>query len=141
MIIKCKKNQVNIYGKPTIGKNTKIGAFVEITGDVEIGDYCAIQSHAFICDGVTIGDRVFVGHGVVFTNDLFPEAYNDEWEMKKTIIENNVAIGSNATILPVIIGEGALIAAGAVVTKNVPPYAIMAGNPAKVIGMKEEAWE
>ena len=90
MIIKCKKSQVNIYGNPIIGKNTKIGAFVEIQGDVSIGDFCAIQSHSFICDGVTIGDNVFIGHGVMFINDLKPEPYNEEYEMKETLIENEL---------------------------------------------------
>ncbi|TFI59635.1 N-acetyltransferase [Sphingomonas parva] len=132
---------VNLYGC-TIGARSRVGTFVEIQPDVEIGADCKIQSHSFICSGVTIEDEVFVGHGVMFTNDLHPAATNEDgslqsaadWEMRPTRVCRRASIGSGATILPVTIGEGALVAAGAVVTRDVPPYAIVAGVPAKVVG-------
>jgi UDP-2-acetamido-3-amino-2,3-dideoxy-glucuronate N-acetyltransferase len=132
---------VNLYGC-TIGDNTKIGAFVEIQSDAVIGKNCKISSHSFICSGVTIGDGVFVGHGVMFINDLFPQAVNPDdsmrgpadWTMVPTLVEARAAIGTNATILGgVRIGEGALIGAGAVVVSDVPPGAIVAGVPARVL--------
>ena len=132
---------VNLYGC-TIGAGTRVGTFVEIQSEVTIGQRCKIQSHSFICSGVTIDDEVFVGHGVMFTNDLHPAATNadgslqgaDDWTSLPTHVHRRAAIGSGATILPVTIGEGALIAAGAVVTRDVPPFAVVAGVPAKIIG-------
>lgn len=133
---------VNMYGC-SVGDHSKIGPFVEIQRGASIGKLCKISSHSFICGGVIIADEVFVGHGVMFTNDMFPRATNpdgsiqtdDDWKMLETKVGKRVSIGSNATILCGIeIGEGALISAGAVVTKDVPPHAIVAGVPAKVIG-------
>lgn len=135
------RDLVNLYGC-TIGAGTRIGTFVEIQSEVTIGARCKIQSHAFLCSGVTIEDEVFVGHGVMFTNDLYPAATNSDgspqgvadWTMLPTRICRRASIGSGATILPVTVGEGALVAAGAVVTQDVPPFAIVAGVPAKVVG-------
>jgi acetyltransferase-like isoleucine patch superfamily enzyme len=107
-----------------------IGAFVEVQNDVEIGDGSRISSHTFICSKVKIGKDCFIAHGVMFTNDKFTED-RDEWVQRLTKIGNNVRIGSNATILPVTIGDGAVIGAGAVVTKDVPAGATVKGNPAK----------
>jgi len=141
MIRKCKfgKNVkipfpdlVNLY-ECKIGSDVFIGPFVEIQKGVTIGDRCRIQSHSFICAGVKIEEDVFIGHGVIFTNDLYPSANDPNWKLKKTLIKNNVTIGNNATLLPVEIGEGSLIGAGSVVTKNIPKNAIAAGNPAKVL--------
>ena len=123
---------VNIYGCD-IGKNCMVGPFVEIQKGVKIGNNVRIQSHSFICELVTIEDNVFIGHGVMFINDLFPPSKN--W--KETIIKRNVSIGSNATILPVIVGENAIVGAGAVVTKDVPKNSIVAGNPARIIKMRK----
>lgn len=132
---------VNLYGC-IIGAGTRIGTFVEIQSDVEIGTNCKIQSHSFLCSGVVIEDEVFIGHGVMFTNDLYPAATNadgsmqasSDWQCVPTRVCRRASIGSGATILPVTIGEGAQIAAGAVVTRDVPPHAIVAGVPAKIIG-------
>ncbi len=132
---------VNVYGC-RIGDETRIGPFVEIQAGAIIGARCKIQSHCFICDGVTIEDGVFVGHGVIFTNDLHPRAVNDdgdligndEWELTPTLVKAGASIGSGAVILPVTIGTGALIGAGAVVTRDVPDFTIVAGNPARSIG-------
>ncbi len=130
---------VNAYGC-TIGDGTKVGAFVEIQKNAAIGKNCKISSHTFICEGVKIGDRVFVGHNVTFINDLYPRAVNEDgslqteadWKVIETVIEDGASIGSSATILcGVTIGAGAIIGSGSVVTKSVPPGEIWAGNPAK----------
>lgn len=126
---------VNIYGC-SIGSNTFVGPFVEIQKDVSIGSNCKIQSHTFICELVTIGDNCFVGHGVMFINDLFSKggpAQGDKSLWMSTTIGDNVSIGSNATILPISICNNAVIGAGAVVTKNISEPGIYAGNPAKLI--------
>ncbi len=132
---------VNLYGCQ-IGNGTKIGAFVEIQRGATVGENCKISSHSFICEGVTIGNGVFVGHNVSFINDKTPMAVNedgslkkaDDWQLIFTHIEDCVSIGTSATIMGgITIGKGAVIGAGAVVTKDVPPYAVMVGNPAKVI--------
>jgi len=125
---------VNLYGCK-IGDNSFVGPFVEIQKGVEIGSNCKIQSHSFICGLVTIGNNCFIGHGVMFINDLMQAgpANGDESKWKKTTIENNVSIGSNATILPVYICNNAVIGAGSVVTKDIHDPGIYAGNPAKKI--------
>jgi acetyltransferase-like isoleucine patch superfamily enzyme len=124
---------VNLYGC-TIGDNTFVGPFVEIQKDVNIGKNNKVQSHTFICEGVIIGDNCFIGHGVMFINDLFRKggpAGGDKSLWKTTVIGNNVSIGSNATILPVTICDNVVIGAGAVVTKNISRPGIYAGNPAR----------
>ena len=124
---------VNLYGC-IIGNNTFIGPFVEIQRNVKIGDYCKIQSHSFICELVEIGDNCFIGHGVMFINDLFAEGHpagGDANKWKKTKIGNHVSIGSNATILPVNICDNVVIGAGSVVTKDINHPGIYAGNPAR----------
>ena len=126
---------VNLYDC-TIGDESVVGPFVEIQKNVVIGKKCKVQSHSFICDGVTIGDNCFIGHGVMFVNDLFKDgkpAGGDTTKWRSTTIGNNVSIGSNATILPVTIGDNVVIGAGAVVTKNIPDNSVVAGNPAKII--------
>ena len=124
----------NVYGCE-IGDDSFVGPFVEIQKNVTIGQRTKIQSHTFICEFVTIGDDCFIGHGVMFANDLFkdgsPNADPNSWG--RTVIENNVTIGSNATILPVHICSGAVIGAGAVVTKDVPDNVVVGGNPARII--------
>jgi UDP-2-acetamido-3-amino-2,3-dideoxy-glucuronate N-acetyltransferase len=133
---------VNLYGC-TIDAETKIGAFVEIQKNASVGARCKISSHSFICEGVTIEDEVFIGHGVMFTNDLYPRAVNDQgelqteadWAVVLTRVKRRASIGSNATIMAgVTIGESALVGAGAVVTSDVADYAIVAGVPARGIG-------
>lgn len=132
---------VNLYGCE-IGDETKIGTFVEIQSGVKIGRRAKISSHTFICEGVTIEDNVFVGHGVMFTNDRYPRATTatgelqtaTDWTCIPTLVKRAASIGSNATILcGVTIGEEAIVGAGSVVTHDVPPRAIVAGNPARVI--------
>lgn len=112
-------NLVNLYNCE-IGSGSFIGPFVEITKGVKIGKNCRIQSHSFICGGVIMGNRVFIGHGVMFINDKHPKANNKDWILEKTLVGNDSSIGSNSTILPVKIGKNVLIGAGTVVTKNVP---------------------
>ncbi len=133
---------VNLYGC-TIGDESRIGTFVEIQKNAFVGARCKVSSHTFICEGVHIEDEVFIGHGVMFTNDRFPRATNDDgslqteadWKLETTRVKRRASIGSNATIVAgVTIGECALVGAGAVVTRDVPDYAIVAGVPARVIG-------
>src|SRR5215468_7547521 len=129
---------INLYGC-RIGDNSKIGAFVEIQKNASVGRNCKISSHSFICEGVTIEDDVFIGHGVMFINDSYPRSTANgrlqteaDWKVEKTVIKKGASIGSGATILcNITIGENALIGAGAVVTKDVPANAVVAGNPAK----------
>ncbi len=137
---------INLYGC-SIGDETIIGTFVEIQKGVTVGKHCKISSHTFICDGVEIEDEVFIGHGVMFINDRYPRATNEDgslqtvkdWELMKTRVQRRASIGSSATILGgVTIGENATIGAGAVVTRDVPSYAIVAGVPARKIGDARE---
>jgi acetyltransferase-like isoleucine patch superfamily enzyme len=131
---------INLYGCH-VGDHTKIGAFVEIQKNARIGKNCKISSHSFICEGVTIEDNVFVGHGVTFINDAYPRATNSDgelqsekdWKLEPTLVKKGASIGSGATILSnLVIGENALVGAGSVVTRDVPDNAIVAGNPAKL---------
>lgn len=133
---------VNLYGC-TVGAGTRIGTFVEIQAGSRVGARCKISSHSFVCEGVTIEDEVMVGHGVMFTNDLFPRAANPDgtpqadgdWVLVPTLVRRGASIGSNATILAgVVIGEGAMVGAGAVVTRDVADHAVVAGVPAQVVG-------
>jgi len=135
-------SQVNLYGC-RVGDDTRIGSFVEIQKNASVGARCKISSHTFICEGVVIEDEVFVGHGVMFTNDRYPRATNPDgspqgeadWTVEPTRVKRAASIGSNTTIISgVTIGEGALVAAGAVVTHDVPDYAIVLGVPARVTG-------
>jgi len=137
---------VNLYGC-TVGRDSRIGPFVEIQRDVRIGAGCKISSHAFLCSGVSIGDGVFVGHGVMFVNDLRPRAADEngrplgggEWDLVETIVEDGASIGSGATILGgITIGSGALVGAGAVVTRDVANHSIVVGNPARRTGDARE---
>ncbi len=132
---------INLYGCE-IGDESKIGAFVEIQKNVNVGKRCKISSHSFICEGVIIEDNVFIGHGVTFTNDSYPRATTAEgnlqteadWKVERTVVKKGASIGSGVTILPnTCIGENAIVGAGSVVTKDVPPNTIVAGNPARVL--------
>jgi acetyltransferase-like isoleucine patch superfamily enzyme len=136
---------VNLYGC-TVGENTKIGAFVEVQKNAMIGNNCKISSHTFICEGVTIEDNVFVGHGVMFINDSYPRATSNgqlqteaDWSVERTVVKRGASLGSNCTILSnLTIGENAIVGAGSVVTKDVPPNSIVAGNPASVFRIIEK---
>ena len=132
---------VNLYGC-AIGDNTKIGAFVEIQKNATVGRNCKISSHTFICEGVTIEDDVFIGHNVTFINDTYPRATTPngklqteaDWAVEPIFVKKGASIGSGCTILAnVTIGENALLGAGSVITKDVPPHTIVAGNPAKIL--------
>ncbi len=132
---------VNLYGC-TIGDDTRIGTFVEIQKGSNIGKSCKISSHTFICEGVTLEDEVFLGHGVMFTNDRFPRATvaggapqsESDWAVVPTVVKRGASIGSNATLLcGITIGEDAIVGAGSVVTKDVPPRTVVAGNPARIL--------
>jgi acetyltransferase-like isoleucine patch superfamily enzyme len=137
---------INLYGC-AIGDNTKVGAFVEIQKNSDIGKNCKISSHSFVCEGVSIEDGVFIGHSVTFINDSYPRAANDDgslqtekdWKVERTVVKRGASIGSGCTILAnVTIGEKAIVGAGSVVTKDVPANAIVAGNPAKVLRYLEK---
>lgn len=136
---------INLYGCE-VGDYSKIGAFVEIQKNAKIGRYCKISSHTFVCEGVTIEDNVFVGHGVTFINDKHPRATNgdgvlqteQDWNVEKTLVKAGASIGSGATILAnVVVGERAIVGAGSVVTRSVPADAVVAGNPARVLEVRE----
>lgn len=139
---------INLYGCE-IGDGTKIGAFVEIQKNSNVGKNCKISSHTFVCEGVTIEDNVFIGHGVMFINDSYPRAANEDgslqteadWKVETTRICKGASLGSGVTILSnITVGEGALVGAGSVVTKDVPPHTVVAGNPAKVLrSLKEKS--
>lgn len=138
---------VNLYGC-IVGEDCRIGAFVEIQRGARIGARCKISSHSFICEGVTIEDEVFIGHGVMFINDRVPRATTDEgrpqeeadWVVETTRVGRRASIGSNATILcGITVGEGAVVGAGAVVTRDVPPHATVVGNPARVLASRSHA--
>jgi acetyltransferase-like isoleucine patch superfamily enzyme len=140
---------INLYGCE-IGDETKIGAFVEIQKNASVGKRCKISSHTFICEGVTIEDNVFVGHGVTFVNDSYPRATapggsmqtENDWKVERTIIKRGASIGSGATILAnTSIGENAIVGAGSVVTKDVPPDSIVAGNPARILRYIDQSVE
>lgn len=132
---------INLYGCE-IGDDTKIGAFVEIQKNASVGKRCKISSHTFVCEGVTIEDEVFVGHSVTFINDTYPRATTEsgtlqtekDWKVEQTRVKRGASIGSGATILAnVVIGEHAIVGAGSLVSRDVPPYTIVAGNPARVL--------
>jgi acetyltransferase-like isoleucine patch superfamily enzyme len=140
---------INLYGCE-VGDETKIGAFVEIQKNAKVGKSCKISSHTFICEGVVIEDNVFIGHGVMFINDSYPRATNvggslqteADWKVERTVIRRGASIGSGATILSnTDIGENAIVGAGSVVTKDVPPNSIVAGNPAKILRYIEQPVE
>jgi acetyltransferase-like isoleucine patch superfamily enzyme len=132
---------VNLYGCE-IGDETKVGPFVEIQKNARIGKRCKVSSHSFICEGVDIEDNVFIGHGVTFTNDTYPRSTNSDgtlqtgsdWEVRPTVVRKGASIGSGSTLLcNLSVGENAIVGAGSVVTKDVPPNTIVAGNPARVL--------
>jgi acetyltransferase-like isoleucine patch superfamily enzyme len=138
---------INLYGCE-VGDETKIGAFVEIQKNAKVGRRCKISSHSFICEGVTIEDNVFIGHGVMFTNDSYPRATTSDgglqteadWKVERTLVKQGASIGTGATILPNIsIGENAIVGAGSVITRDVPANAVVAGNPAKILRYLEVA--
>ena len=140
---------INMYGCE-IGDETKVGAFVEIQKNASVGRCCKISSHTFICEGVLIEDNVFIGHGVMFINDSYPRATTSDgnlqteadWKVERTVIKKGASVGSGATILSNIhIGENAIVGAGSVVTKNVPPNSIVAGNPARILRYIEQPVE
>jgi acetyltransferase-like isoleucine patch superfamily enzyme len=132
---------INLYGCE-VGDESKIGAFVEIQKNASVGKRCKISSHTFICEGVTIEDNVFIGHGVMFINDTYPRSTTADgslqteadWKVERTVVKKGASIGSGATILAnITIGENAIVGAGSVLTKDVPPNCIVAGNPARVL--------
>ena len=140
---------INLYGCE-IGDETRIGAFVEIQRNASVGKCCKVSSHTFICEGVVIEDQVFIGHGVMFINDSYPRATTAEggmqteadWKVERTVIKKGASIGSGATILSnTNVGENAIVGAGSVVTKDVPPNAIVTGNPARILRFIKEAKE
>jgi acetyltransferase-like isoleucine patch superfamily enzyme len=132
---------INLYGCE-IGDETKIGAFVEIQKNAKVGNRCKVSSHSFICEGVTIEDNVFIGHGVMFTNDSYPRATTGDgslqteadWKVEKTVVRRGASIGTGTTILHYVsIGENEIVGAGSVITRDVPANAVVAGNPARVL--------
>lgn len=140
---------VNLYGCE-IGDFTRIGTFVEVQKNAKIGKNCKISSHTFVCEGVTIEDNVFVGHGVMFTNDIYPRSTNPDgapqtekdWTVEPTLVKNGASIGSGATILArITIGENAIVGAGSVVTRDVASNTIVAGNPARKLRTIASPWE
>ena len=140
---------INLYGC-TVGDESKIGAFVEIQKNASIGKRCKISSHTFVCEGVTIEDNVFIGHGVTFINDSYPRATTaegnlqteDDWKVERTVIKKGASIGSGATVLSnITVGENAIVGAGSVITKSVPANAVVAGNPARVLRYIEQMVE
>lgn len=140
---------INLYGCE-VGDETKIGAFVEIQKNASVGQRCKISSHTFICEGVTIEDNVFIGHSVTFINDSYPRATTEggglqteaDWKVERTFIKKGASIGSGSTILSkVTVGENAIVGAGSVVTKDVPPNSIVAGNPARVLRYIKQSQE
>ncbi len=140
---------INLYGCE-IGDESKIGAFVDIQKNASIGKRCKISSHTFICEGVTVEDNVFIGHGVMFINDSYPRATaangslqtEADWKVERTVIKKGASIGSGATILSnITVGENAIVGAGSVVTKDVPANSIVAGNPAKFLRSIEQITE
>jgi acetyltransferase-like isoleucine patch superfamily enzyme len=140
---------INLYGCE-IGDQTKIGAFVEIQKNAKVGKCCKISSHTFVCEGVTIEDNVFIGHGVTFINDSYPRATvadgnlqtEADWKVERTVIKKGASVGSGATILSnITIGENAIVGACSVVTRDVPPNSIIAGNPARVLRYIEQTAE